>query len=543
MAWLPVKTGHLTGLSGRGSGTVPVPASAEAHASSSGMAPRAAAAPALRPRKDLRVSLRGAPWPCQPSRGCAIASASCYRLGEDAEVVDQAVHVGLVVLDRDQPLLDLAPGREEDAAVVLIKPVRVAVPVVNAQETAVAGDRFGGEHHAALGAGGDHVSGQTRGGDGLLDAGLGPEAEFFDVLVGLGSRHLGEHGAGGGHGQRVTVERTHHLVAAVGHVVHDGLRAADRGHRDTAAQGLGQRDEVGLDVFLSCDTPGADGEAGLHLVEGEQGVVLVEEGFQAGEVAGLGLDDAGVHHDRLDDHARDLALVGFQEPGHAVQVVKRGDQGQIGDGLGDAGGRRRAVRLGGWTRLFGFWGDGDLDRVVVAVVAPLDLDDQVAAGDGAHQVDGVHGRLGARVGEPPARQTEAAGEFAGYRDGVRGRLGKMGTAADLGRYGFLDGRVAVAGQGGAVAAVQVHVLVAVDVVDLRAVAVAEPDRLRRGDLPAGGDAAGQVLPGGFGRVRGRCARPGAWCWAGWYWAGWAVRRGGGRSPWLRGLPGLTERSV
>src|SRR5260370_12330470 len=74
--------------------------------------------------------------------------------GEDGEVLDQAVDVGFVVLDRDQPLLDLAPRREEDAAVVLIEPVRVAVPGRHAQETAVAGDRFGGEHHAALGAGG-----------------------------------------------------------------------------------------------------------------------------------------------------------------------------------------------------------------------------------------------------------------------------------------------------------------------------------------------------------------------------------------------------
>src|SRR5271170_8057241 len=192
MAWLLVKTGHLTGLSGRGSGTVPVPARAEAHASSSGMAPSAAAAPALRPRKDLRVSLRGAPWPCQPSRGCAIASASCYRLGEGAEVLDQSVNVGPVVLDRDQPLLDLAPGREEDAAIMLVKPVRVTVPVVHAEEAAVAGDRFGREHHAALGARGDHVRGQSRVRDGLLDALGGPPAQLLDLLIGRGRGHLAQ---------------------------------------------------------------------------------------------------------------------------------------------------------------------------------------------------------------------------------------------------------------------------------------------------------------------------------------------------------------
>jgi len=60
----------------------------------------------------------------------------------------------------------------------------------------------------------------------------------------------------------------------------------------------------------------------------------------------------------------------------------------------------------------------------------------------------------------------------------------------------------VAGQGGAVAAVQVDVLVAVDVPDLRAAAVTQPDRLRRGDLPAGSDAAGEVLFGLLGQPGG-----------------------------------------
>ena len=52
----------------------------------------------------------------------------------------------------------------------------------------------------------------------------------------------------------------------------------------------------------------------------------------------------------------------------------------------------------------------------------------------------------------------------------------------------------VAGQAGAVASVQVDVLVAVDVEDLRAGAVADPDRLGRRDLPARGDSTGQGVP-------------------------------------------------
>src|SRR5690348_14168148 len=224
MAGLSAEMGHLTGWSGRASGTVPEPARPEAHASRRGAAPRAASAPPAVPRKDLRVSFLGAPWPCQPSLGCAMVSAlgsGTYGLGEFSEVGGQAVDIRLIVLHRDQPLLDLAPRRQENSAVVLVEPVRVAVPVVHAEEAAVVGDRVGGEHHAALGAGGDYVGGEAVVVDRLADARGGALAEPFDVLVRRGGSHLGQHGPGGGHGQGVPVEGADHLVAAVGHVAHD----------------------------------------------------------------------------------------------------------------------------------------------------------------------------------------------------------------------------------------------------------------------------------------------------------------------------------
>src|SRR5947209_3725490 len=135
MAWLSWKTGHLTGWPGRASGTVPLPASAEEHASRRGAVPRtprAASAPVPPCRKDRRVSFLGAPWPCQPSLGCAMVltlGSGTYGLGEFSEVCDQAVDIRLIVLHRDQPLLDLAPGREENPAVGLVETVRVAVAV------------------------------------------------------------------------------------------------------------------------------------------------------------------------------------------------------------------------------------------------------------------------------------------------------------------------------------------------------------------------------------------------------------------------------
>src|ERR1700683_3730090 len=139
---------------------------------------------------------------------------------------------------------------------------------------------------------------------------------------------------------------------------------------------------------------------------------------------------------------------------------------------------------------------------VMAVIAPRHLDDQVAVGDRAHQVDGVHGRLGARVGEPPQRQAEPAGQLLGNEDRRRRRLGEVRAERGLAAYRLHDRGMTVPGHGRAVSAVQVDVLVSVDVVDLGSLAVAEPDRLRPGDLPAGGDAPGEHAV----RARGHPAR-------------------------------------
>lgn len=67
----------------------------------------------------------------------------------------------------------------------------------------------------------------------------------------------------------------------------------------------------------------------------------------------------------------------------------------------------------------------------------------------------------------------------------------MRTALYLGANRCDDGRVTMAGERDAVSAVQVDVGVPVDVIELGALAVAKPDRLRAGDLLAGDDAARQ----------------------------------------------------
>ena len=228
----------------------------------------------------------------------------------------------------------------------------------------------------------------------------------------------------------------------------------------------------------------------------------VEQVLQRGQVARCGRDDPGVHHDRLDDHPGHPARMGLEEPLDRGQVVEAGHQGQVEELLGDPRAPGDPGRQGGGAHVLRVGGDGDLHRVVVAVVAALDLDDEVPAGDGAHEVDGVHGGLGARVVEAPQRQVEPAGQLLGDLDGRLGRLGEVGAAADLCAHRLRDGRVGVAGEAGTVAAVEVDVLVAVDVEDLGALAVADPHRLGRGDLPARGDPAGEAVGGPLAEHRG-----------------------------------------
>ena len=84
----------------------------------------------------------------------------------------------------------------------------------------------------------------------------------------------------------------------------------------------------------------------------------------------------------------------------------------------------------GRADVVGLGRDRDLHRAVVTVVAALDLDDQVPAGDRPHEVDGVHGRLRAGVDEAPEGQVPTLTELLGHHDGVLGGLGEVGAHVD-----------------------------------------------------------------------------------------------------------------
>ena len=223
----------------------------------------------------------------------------------------------------------------------------------------------------------------------------------------------------------------------------------------------------------------------------EQRAVGMEQVLEPDQVTGVGGDDPGVHHDRFDDHPGHPTGVGLENLLHGSQIVESDHGGEFHDAGRDPGAADHAPRAVRRAGLVEFGGHRHLDRVVVAVIAPLHLDQDIPPGDGPHQMDGVHGRLGTRIVEPPQREPESSPELLGHLDGDLGGLGEVGALPDLLAHRLDDGRMAVTGQAGAVAAVQVDVLIAVDVEDLGPGAVTEPDRLRRRDLPARGHTAGQ----------------------------------------------------
>ena len=176
-----------------------------------------------------------------------------------------------------------------------------------------------------------------------------------------------------------------------------------------------------------------DRRPGLHLVEDQLHAVLGGQLADPLEIAVERLDDVDVHHRRLHDQPGDLALELREDAGERVGVVERHRAGELGQRprvAGAVGHRDRVVAI---AERLERRVDGDHHRVVVAVIGALDLEDHVAAGDPAREVDGVHRRLGARVREPPLRQPEAVGELLGDDDRAVGRARRSGCRRGGGR--------------------------------------------------------------------------------------------------------------
>ena len=227
---------------------------------------------------------------------------------------------------------------------------------------------------------------------------------------------------------------------------------------------------------------------------------------QPGQVAGVGQDDAYVHHRRLDDHGRDVVRVPGKRALERLEVVEGDDRGQLDDRGRDAIALRHGGGRVGRTHELRRWFHRDHQGVVVAVVGGLHLDQALAAGEAAGDPDGIQCGLRPRVGEAPLGQPEPPGELAGHVQVVRHRLGEVGALGDPAADGVDDLGVGVADHHHPESVVEVDVLVSVHIPDPAAAPSVGEDRLRGSVLERGGDAPGHDLARLLPQLVG--ARPG-----------------------------------
>ena len=111
--------------------------------------------------------------------------------------------------------------------------------------------------------------------------------------------------------------------------VRDFFREAVGRARDSAGDGFAEDEEIGIEIFGASVAAGP-GANGVRLVDDEQGAVFSRELAQRLVVAGIGMHDAHVGHDRLGQHAGHVA--GSQrlfQRGDVVELNHLGGDGRI----------------------------------------------------------------------------------------------------------------------------------------------------------------------------------------------------------------------
>mmetsp|Transcript_10241 Transcript_10241/g.17627 ORF Transcript_10241/g.17627 Transcript_10241/m.17627 type:complete len:515 (-) Transcript_10241:180-1724(-) len=339
---------------------------------------------ALRPRPPLENC------PFSP-KAARLALRYLLQLGEHLPGGgDRGVDVLLRVLQRGEARLVLG-GRQVDPALEH-GPVPAAelgrVGLGRVREAVHGALREEEAEHARDGAAADGVAVLEARGQDAVDQLLGDRVQ---VLVGPRALEDLQGLQAGGHGQGVAREGAS-LVhgAGRGHHLHDVLAAAVGADGEAAADDLAHGGHVGGDAEVALRAAVRDAEAGHHLVEDQQRAVLGGQLAQALQELLGGGDEARVAHHGLQDDGRHLVLL--QQGLHALQVLVGGDQGAGGGALGHAGGVGQAE--GGHARA-----GLHEEAIGVAVVAPVELDDLLAAGEGAHQAEHAHAGLGTRVSE------------------------------------------------------------------------------------------------------------------------------------------------
>jgi hypothetical protein len=304
-------------------------------------------------------------------------------------------------------------------------------------------------------------------------------ADRIEMRVGRRREDAGQRGSRRGHRQRVAVERAELRNAVLIDQGHHVGSPADGAARRASADRFRERDQVRGDAKPLRRSAWRDGAARLHLVEDQQRAVLVDDLLRLREVAVVRHDDAQVHHHGLDDQRRDLVRVALEYGFELVEVVEGDHRRQVCEHLGDALGLRHRGGRVRRSHAVGLRLDGHHQRVVMAVVGSLDLDDPVAPGEATREAHRVQRRFRSAVGEAPLRLLETLRELLRHLDDVWPGLREVCTEPRPLRDRLDDQRVRVPDHHDAEPVVEVDVLIAVDVPHAAALPALDEDRLRR----------------------------------------------------------------
>ena len=233
---------------------------------------------------------------------------------------------------------------------------------------------------------------------------LGRARQARDQLLGLagqrvikaGLADLAQCGQAAGGGNRVARQGASLVDRAQGrHVFHDGALGAKSGQRHAPANDLAHDRDVGRKAgnrFGVHALRAAQGhaKAGHHLVQHQERSVFGAQFAGAAHKGRGGAHKVHIAGNRLNHHASQLFAVQHKGFFKLRQVVEFEHQRVLHHFGRHA--RAGGVAKGGQARA-GF----DQERVRVAVVAALKLDELAAPGGATRQADGAHGRFGARA--------------------------------------------------------------------------------------------------------------------------------------------------
>src|ERR1700686_4994265 len=93
---------------------------------------------------------------------------------------------------------------------------------------------------------------------------------------------------------------------------HHVLSSADGAAWQTAAYGLGERDQVRCDAEPLRRPTWGDRGSRLHLVEDQERSVSMRHVLDGGEITRVGQHDADVHHHRLDNDRSNLVAMAVE---------------------------------------------------------------------------------------------------------------------------------------------------------------------------------------------------------------------------------------